>query len=124
VSTTVLKVISLQLCNDRLDLQEERNSWVVTISREANFPEKIRPSMLCGNIFPGETGFICLFILDREPTTNQSTDTTKVQLGTQMGFIGVIYMAIGEKLLTGVEMIQMTPKTMCVYIYIYIYIYI
>ena len=47
-----------------------------------------------------------LFTLDRNPTTDQSTDTTKVQLGKPMSFIGVTYRTMGEGLLTRAEMTQ------------------
>lgn len=34
----------------------------------------------------------------REPTTDQSSDTTRVQHGEAVGFIGVIYRSVGEGL--------------------------
>lgn len=44
--------------------------------------------------------------LDRKPTTNQRTDTTKVQLVKQLTFTVVMYMDISEMSLTAVEMAQ------------------
>lgn len=38
--------------------------------------------------------------------TNQSMDTTTVQFGEPVGFIGITYRTIGERLLTGTEMTQ------------------
>jgi hypothetical protein len=43
---------------------------------------------------------------NRDPTTDQSTNTTKVQLGEPMSFIGVASRNMGERLLTGAEMTQ------------------
>jgi hypothetical protein len=41
---------------------------------------------------------MCLLTSDREPTTDQSMNTTKVQLGDPMSFIGVTYRNMGEGL--------------------------
>lgn len=38
--------------------------------------------------------------------TDQTMDTTKVQLGDPVSFIAIIYSHMGERLLTGAEMIQ------------------
>lgn len=43
---------------------------------------------------------------DRELTTNQSTGTSKVQLGEPMNFIGFTYRNVGLGLLTGIETSQ------------------
>ena len=56
--------------------------------------------------FPGEKQYICLLTSEWNPTTDQSTDTTKVQLGEPMSFIGVTYRNMGEELLIGTEMTQ------------------
>ena len=42
----------------------------------------------------------------RELTTYQSTNTTEVQLGVPVSFIGVTYRNMGEELLIGTEMTQ------------------
>ena len=47
----------------------------------------------------------CLLTTDRELLTVQSTNTTKVQLGEPVSFIGVTYRNMGEGLLMGAEMI-------------------
>ena len=41
--------------------------------------------------FPGEMQHTCLITPDRDPTTDQSTDTTDVQPGEPMSFIEVTY---------------------------------
>ena len=41
--------------------------------------------------FPRETQHTCLLTTDKEPMMGQSKDTTKVQLGEPMSFIGVTY---------------------------------
>jgi hypothetical protein len=45
----------------------------------------------------------CLFTLDSEPTTDQGMDSTTIQLGGPMSFIGATYRNMGEGLLTGAE---------------------
>lgn len=47
----------------------------------------------------------------REPTTDQSTDITRIQLGEPMDFAMVIYNNMGEGLLTGTENDSYTTKT-------------
>lgn len=47
-----------------------------------------------------------LLTSDKESTTDQNTDTAKVQLGESMSCIGVTCRNINEGLLTGAEMIQ------------------
>ena len=42
--------------------------------------------MLCGKTFPRETEFTRLLTPDRESTTNQSTETLKVQLGEPVSY--------------------------------------
>lgn len=42
-------------------------------------------------MFPEETQHACLFTPDREPTTDQSTDATKIKLGEPVIFIGITY---------------------------------
>ena len=49
---------------------------------------------------------ILLLIPDSEPTTEQSMDTSKVQLGEPVSFIGVSHRITDEGLLTGAEMTQ------------------
>lgn len=46
------------------------------------------------------------FTPDREHTTDENSDITKVRLGEPMSFVEVIYSDIGEGLLTGAEMTQ------------------
>ena len=48
----------------------------------------------------------CLLTPDSEPTTDQSTNVTKVQLGEPMSFTGVTYRGMDERLLTGTERTQ------------------
>lgn len=47
-----------------------------------------------------------LLTSDKESTTDQNTDTAKVQLGESMSYIGVTCRNMNEGLLTGAEMIQ------------------
>lgn len=47
-----------------------------------------------------------LLTSDKEPTTDQNTDTTKIEFGESMSCAGVICMTMNEGLLTGAEMIQ------------------
>lgn len=49
----------------------------------------------------------CPLTPNREPTTDQSKDTTEVQLGELMSFIEVTYRYVGQELLTGAEL---TPR--------------
>lgn len=42
-----------------------------------------------------------LLILDRDPTTDQSKDLTKVLIGKQRNFVGATYGSISDGLLTG-----------------------
>ena len=55
--------------------------------------------LLCDKMFPEETQHTS----DREPMTIESTDTTKVQFGELMSFIGVTCWTVGEELLAGTE---------------------
>ena len=57
------------------------------------------------------TQHTCLFIPDREPTTDRSTDTTEVQFDEPMSFIGVTYKNKGEGSLLGAEMTQTAVST-------------
>ena len=43
---------------------------------------------LCDKTLPGKMQHTHLLTPDREPTTDQSTDTTKVQLGEPVSFVG------------------------------------
>jgi hypothetical protein len=43
---------------------------------------------------------------EREPMTGQNMDATKVQLCDPVSFIEIIYNNMGERLLTGTEMVQ------------------
>lgn len=43
---------------------------------------------------------------DGEPTTDQSEDVTKVQIGESLNFIRVTYRDMGDELLTRAEMTQ------------------
>lgn len=63
-------------------------------------------SLLCDKIFPGETQHMCLLTPDKEPITDQNTETTKVQLGEVWVLLGVPYLNISDALLTGAEMTQ------------------
>lgn len=47
-----------------------------------------------------------LLIPDTEPMADQSTDTTKLQFCEPMGFIGVTYGNMGERLLVEARMTQ------------------
>lgn len=47
--------------------------------------------MLCYEPFPGELKCTILLISYREPTTDQTLDTTKAQLGEPVRFFGVTY---------------------------------
>ena len=51
-----------------------------------------------------------LFISDRDPTTDQSIQTTKIKLGKPMNFIGIVYRNMSEELLTRIEIIQTTAS--------------
>jgi len=53
----------------------------------------------------GEMQHTHLLTTDRELLTDQSTNTTKVQLAKPMSFIGVIYRSMDEGFLTGAEII-------------------
>lgn len=61
-------------------------------------------------IFPGEKSkHICLLIPDKErsiPKIYQCKDTTKVQLGEMVNYLGVIFRNIDEVLHIGAEMTQ------------------
>ena len=61
---------------------------------------------MCDKTFPGEMQRTGLPTLDREPMTDQSMGITKVQLCEPMGLSQVIYKNMGERLLTGTEMIS------------------
>jgi hypothetical protein len=67
---------------------------------------KITGQMLCDKAFPEEMQHILLLIPDKELMTDQSTDTTNIQLGEPVSFIHLTYWSIGEGLLTGEEMTQ------------------
>ena len=54
----------------------------------------------CVTKLPGKMQHTCLLTPDRDLTRDQCTDTTKVQLGEPMSFIGVTYRSVGEGLLT------------------------
>lgn len=58
------------------------------------------------NYVPGKTEHTDLLTPDGKPMIDQSTDTTKVQLGEPTGFTGVTYRNTGEGSLTGAEMTQ------------------
>lgn len=60
--------------------------------------------VLCDKTIPGKTQHTHLHMPEREPTINQSVDTTKVQLGDLMSFTGVTYRRMGEGLCRGAEM--------------------
>ena len=60
--------------------------------------------LLCDKTFPGETQHTCLFTPDKEPITDQNTETTKVQLGEPVSFIRVAYRNMGRDFLIGAEM--------------------
>jgi hypothetical protein len=45
--------------------------------------------MLCVKTFPEKMQHRSLLTPDQEPTADQSTDTTKVQVGEPMHFIGI-----------------------------------
>lgn len=70
------------------------------------------PLLLWDKTFPGEMQQTRLLAPDREPMTDQSLDTTKVQLGEPMSFIGFIHKNMSEGLLIGAEMTekQSPPK--------------
>lgn len=59
--------------------------------------------VLCDKNIPEKTQHTHLLMPEREPTINQSVDTTKVQLGDPMSFTGITYRSMGEGLLRGVE---------------------
>lgn len=46
------------------------------------------------------------FSADRETMIDQSMNTTKVQFGEPISFIGITYRNVGEGLLTGAEITQ------------------
>ena len=48
------------------------------------------PAMLCGKTFSGETQYTHLLTPDRDPTTDQSTETTEIQFGEPVSFIRLI----------------------------------
>ena len=57
--------------------------------------------------FLEKTQCICLLTPDEEPTKDESTDITEVQLVEPKSFIGVTNRSVGEELLlTGTEMSQ------------------
>lgn len=47
-----------------------------------------------------------LFTPNRESRTDEHTNTTKVQLGKPVSFLGVTYRHMDEELVTGAEMTQ------------------
>lgn len=47
-----------------------------------------------------------LFTPNKEPRTDEWTNTTKVQLGKPVSFLGVTYRHMNEELPTGAEMTQ------------------
>lgn len=59
---------------------------------------------LCDKIFLRKMQHTCPLSPDRKPTTDQSIDTTRVQLGEPMTFIEFTYRSIVEGLFTGTEM--------------------
>ena len=59
---------------------------------------------MCDETVPREMLHPCLFAPERKPRTDLSIDTTKVQLGKPMSFLGVTYRNRGEELLTGAKM--------------------
>ena len=46
--------------------------------------------MLCYKVFPEERQHTYLLTTDRKPTTDQSIDTTKVQLGESIVLLGLL----------------------------------
>lgn len=65
--------------------------------------------------FLGETLHTCLLTPGRELTTDQSTETTKVQCGEPKSFIGASYRNVSDSLLKGVyvtqRQIDVSPKS-------------
>lgn len=68
---------------------------------------------LCDKPLPGEKQHAHLVTPDRDPITDQSTDTTKGQLGEPMNSLGFVYRNMGERLLTGAEMTQRQLHHQC-----------
>ena len=66
----------------------------------------IKISWCCVKRLPREMQCSYLFTPDREIMNVQITDTTEVQLGEPVSFIGMSYRNMGEGLLTGVERTQ------------------
>ena len=64
------------------------------------------PIMLCDKTFPGEKLHTCLLTPDWEPSTDQSMNATKAQLGETTSFIWFTYSSMGEGLFTGEGMTQ------------------
>ena len=67
-----------------------------------HLPSFIYANVLCSKTFPGELQHTHLITPDREHIYNRA-DTTTVQLGEPVSFIGVTYRSIGEGLLGEAE---------------------
>lgn len=52
------------------------------------------PITSCDKTFPEEMLHTGLFTSDREPTTDQSMDTTTAQFGEPVSFTGVAYLSM------------------------------
>ena len=66
--------------------------------------------VFCDKTFPGEIQHTHLLALHREPTTDQSMESTGVQLGGTVGFTGVAYRDMGEGSLTPVSRMTQSQR--------------
>lgn len=89
-----------------MGLQKRQTAWSIGEVLTEKGISTVGGRLLCDKIFPREIQHTNLLIPARETTTNQRTDTIKVQQGEPRTFIGAIYRNLGEQLLTGAEMVQ------------------